>query len=884
MVRYLTSMAAIHYTLSKEVFRPNDEKLIGVVHVTKANKKKKNSFLCIAVTNEKPTSIYIYQVKKSDKDVYKKKMTWKYAELKKVDGKDANKETVEFDLHFDRVYRWVASSVQDRNTFISCLWKQSSFFATKPSFENLPPELLVDSLHLSNLDVSLKAAGEDAIIELEDYQALTERDEADLEQLMSAVEDAIGDAEAFTEQLAKDLSVLDGENIQTIVASEVQVQNLMTMIESATAEATAIENRLNGYDDTLKNIRETMEKIEEKNILIQVQNTNSLSLCEELEKIIDVLDLPHSHQMALLDGDLTSPAKVVECCNAASALLRAMNAKIHPCLLKMTAVQEQQKLFENLRLKFSQRLNRHLNNLFIHLANEMEDSSVFHVVEPTLPSHRSCYQQLSPYIDLMSWLKTTDQSSYTQLTKVYVDSFSKVYEKQMTAFFDNASRQITGRYERDKKGKMTSSNQDLNTKASTKSRSFSLLGADCEAFGSELDISERQKFDKLLEKILSELEPVCLAEQQFCIQFFHLSTDIAYQSTPAATPTSQFLAVPAGNIARTVSEESLLTSQKKEKQINDELRKMMGRLFFFLENELNKFLSVYDKIDSFFCMYLLVRLSQHVMSAQDTGSFVSMTFANCLVQAKRKFDRFMEAQIKSMEETKISKKSKCGILPFVLNFEDFAQQAGAIFQGSERRNYLDKWYVKLVEAMLATIPRIAAEQSKTPREVVMMENFHHLYALLSQLKISCLDVSRKEAKQKYNEHLQAYVIEYFGRPLEKLNNFFEGVQAKVALGVKEDEIGYQLAFSKQELRKVIKEYPGKEVKKGLESLYRKVEKHLCEEENLLQVVWHSMQEEFIRQYKYIQGLIERCYPGSMITLEFSINDILQFFSDIARSH
>lgn len=57
----------------------------------------------------------------------------------------------------------------------------------------------------------------------------------------------------------------------------------------------------------------------------------------------------------------------------------------------------------------------------------------------------------------------------------------------------------------------------------------------------------------------------------------------------------------------------------------------------------------------------------------------------------------------------------------------------------------------------------------------------------------------------------------------------------MAQGVREDEVSYQLAFNKQELRKVIKEYPGKEVKKGLDNLYRKVDKHLCEEESLLQV-------------------------------------------------
>lgn len=138
-----------------------------------------------------------------------------------------------------------------------------------------------------------------------------------------------------------------------------------------------------------------------------------------------------------------------------------------------------------------------------------------------------------------------------------------------------------------------------------------------------------------------------------------------------------------------------------------------------------------------------------------------------------------------------------------------------------------------------------------------IENFHHLYDLLSQLKISVLDHERKEAKQKYQDALRAYVTQYFGRPLEKLNVnyhlkilfciricylkmfifqlFFEGVQAKVGAGVKESEVSYQMAFSKQELRRVVKEYPAREVKKGLENLYRKVEKHLCEEENLLQV-------------------------------------------------
>lgn len=45
-----------------------------------------------------------------------------------------------------------------------------------------------------------------------------------------------------------------------------------------------------------------------------------------------------------------------------------------------------------------------------------------------------------------------------------------------------------------------------------------------------------------------------------------------------------------------------------------------------------------------------------------------------------------------------------------------------------------------------------------------------------------------------------------------------------------------------------------------------------------------MQGEFIAQYMNIEELIKRCYPDSNITLEFTIQNILEFFSEIAQSH
>ena len=55
-------MAAIRHTLQRDVFQPNDERLLAVVHVSKLLKKKKTSFLCIVITTEKPICVTIHQV------------------------------------------------------------------------------------------------------------------------------------------------------------------------------------------------------------------------------------------------------------------------------------------------------------------------------------------------------------------------------------------------------------------------------------------------------------------------------------------------------------------------------------------------------------------------------------------------------------------------------------------------------------------------------------------------------------------------------------------------------------------------------------------------------------------------------------------------------
>uniref|UniRef100_A0A8C4YMY0 Exocyst complex component 1 n=1 Tax=Gopherus evgoodei TaxID=1825980 RepID=A0A8C4YMY0_9SAUR len=803
----------------------------------------------------------------------------------------------------DKVYKWVASSTAEKNTFISCIWKLNQrYLRKKIDFVNVSAQLLEESVP-SGENQSVAGGDEEAV---DEYQELNAREEQDIEIMMEGCEYAISNAEAFAEKLSRELQVLDGANIQSIMASEKQVNILMTLLDEALKEVDQIELKLSSYEEMLQSVKEQMDQISESNHLIHLSNTNNVKLLSEIEFLVNHMDLAKGHIKALHEGDLASSRGIEACTNAADALLQCMNVALRPGHDMLYAVKQQQQRFSDLREQFARRLASHLNNVFVqqfaqtllqlynrsyYLSVSGHDQSstlAQHSIELTLPNHHPFHRDLLRYAKLMEWLKSTEYGKYEGLTKNYMDYLSRLYEREIKDFFEVAKIKMTGTTKEGKKfglhgssGKLTGSTSSLNKlsvqgSGNRRSQSSSLLDMG-NMSASDLDVADRTKFDKIFEQVLSELEPLCLAEQDFISKFFKLQ-----QHQSMGTTTNEAEEMDGGTLSRSHNSgvPQAISSEK------DMIRQMMIKIFRCIEPELNNLIALGDKIDSFNSLYMLVKMSHHVWTAQnvDPASFLSTTLGNVLVTVKRNFDKCISNQIKQMEEVKISKKSKVGILTFVAEFEEFAALAESIFKNAERRGDLDKAYIKLIRSVFINVEKVANESQKTPRDVVMMENFHRIFATLSRLKISCLEAEKKEAKQKYTDHLQSYVIYSLGQPLEKLNHFFEGVEARVAQGIREEEVSYQLAFNKQELRKVIKEYPGKEVKKGLDNLYKKVDKHLCEEENLLQVVWHSMQDEFIRQYKHFEGLIARCYPGSGVTMEFTIQDILDYCSSIAQSH
>ncbi|XP_065058911.1 exocyst complex component 1-like [Rhopilema esculentum] len=881
-------MAAIRHSLQQELFRPNDEALYSVVNVAKigGGKKKKTSFLCATVTKEKPFQVNIYKVQKSDKEVFKKKQTWPLSDLKVVDGKQELEEIPEFDLHFEKCYKWTASRVADKEDFIETLFSLSERYLAgkKPAFVNVSPKLFegdVAGRARSGTNRSQKSHhATDSLSEGQgdDYQELTPREENDLEKMLSHFEHALGNLEEFTGQLSKELQQLEYLNITALMGSEKQAQSLASLIDRGLDELDLLDERLSRYDEMLLRVSEQMGQMEFRDNRMEVERINNRKILGEVRYIVGKLDISKRHVMSLREGDLYNPAGISDIVSAAKILLEASQTNFNPGITELKSVREQLAYINQLKTEFAARFYQHLDKYISQYSMSDRLSSRTVGAELTLSPHDSVHDDFARYEELMGWLKELDRDKFNQMKKHYEESFGRMYEREIREFIEAAKVKASkgkglrgGLYAAQSqeglisKGKSKQLGGLVRSPSKESINSMGSLGSESSFFS-----GGHNKFAEAFDSILSELEPYIMVEQEFCVKFFHLRFSVQDSES-----SSSALDVKDGGTM----------SRSRPSKIADEVKETMTNIFGYLDAEVLNFIQHGEKLDPHNTMYMIVRINNqaaHLMTSQSTGgppSFLGTMFASWLISTKRLFDKYVTGLCRNVEDTKIHKKHKCGTFTFVTKFEEFSNIAEVIFKGSDRRGDIDKAYSKLIQVMFDNIERISFEHEKIPPEIIMFENYHRLHAIISGLRNQALEKEKKEAKQRSTDAMAQYVSKRVGLPVEKISNFFEGVENCIASGVRMEDVGYQIAYNRQELKNILKEYPAKEIKKGLENLYKKLEKYFSTD-NFVQVIWRSLQLEFVQQYERYQDLINKCYPGSNIKMPVEVDEILDMFSNI----
>ncbi|VDD94922.1 unnamed protein product [Enterobius vermicularis] len=822
-------MRAIVSNLQRAVFS-DDERLVAVANIIR------------------PISVRLYFVKKEKDDCFKKKECFSLRDVKVIDGINPRKLTPEFEVTVEeRCYKLCTSSAEEKDAFIKQLYKFASKYlpVQKPDFVNVP--IPVDTPSSSVVVEHSDEAAED---NLADYQPISVKEEADFRRLLARANLTVGETDKFALLLGEQLQSLDGANIQSIMDSENAVNDLIALIDSALEKVDSLMEILEAFDKLLYHVRDSVELIEEKDSLGSVERRNMRMLKDYMDESLNIIGIvTDEHISTLQSANLSDPTGINRCCTATRAVQTFFSSKLPPPMRLMRAYKERSEMLTQLVKQFTEKLAAHLSGLFLNLS-ELSETQEWHEVALRKQSER--FHALRPYSELVGWIQATNPAVYQTVVQRYVQNVKILYKKDFDRFFDVISLELSKLVNSDKSG--TSKGLD------TSRASLEL------SFHADSSIDSKSVLS-IVEIVLGEISSVVESEQKFCSRFFHISGDLL--TTIETQSTS--------------SGESGGTGKAIEKQIADKMKSVLTPLFEPLHEHLDKFIKQCCRMHAMMVFTLFVFLSKKALSFQDCTSYFSvMIFGRLVVLVKRQLDSFMDDEARFLSDVRFYKKTRIGVLSNLEHFNSLALSAEAAFSETERRADLDRWYLQLISSLKEGIEKAAVSpNSKSPASVVRIENYH---PILSELKIECLDSQRKEAKKAYQESIQMYVRDYMGRPLEKLHTFFEGVENAVKQGVKPEEIAFQQQFSRSELKKVISIYPGKEVRKGLEQLYKKIEKHLIENSPLLQVIWRNMQDEFLKQLKHYQEVIGQCYPNSRIDLEVSIQDVLNYFSQFAQEH
>lgn len=228
---YVGSVANVKHILQKELFTDCNERLLSVVTATKTMKKKRCCYLCVVSSLPPAALITLCLVKQTEqRDIeYKKKSIWQLDEIKWVDGHAEHFDVHEFDIFVDKLYKWYALNLHERQNFLTVLYKQiRKHVRDMPAeFRNVPLTWLIDKLPdkvATNIVTNGIYHEQDRLrkpitggetedeeeSELQEFTALTEKESNELSKLFDECDFAIRDTEQLIEKLSKELHELDG--------------------------------------------------------------------------------------------------------------------------------------------------------------------------------------------------------------------------------------------------------------------------------------------------------------------------------------------------------------------------------------------------------------------------------------------------------------------------------------------------------------------------------------------------------------------------------------------------------------------------------------------------------------------------------------------------
>lgn len=666
-----------------------------------------------------------------------------------------------------------------------------------------------------------------------------------------------------------------------------RIEAIKTGFNKVINECDELDGLLTLYLVELGTLNEDVAYIEAQSQGLQVHTANQKLLQTEVQSLLQTISISSKQLESLRESSLESNRGLSDIETSLVILYKAM-LTIDPSLGisgpkrsedgsansekpgvygnneigSMQVLQEKKEVYRNEIAVFMRRLKPFL---------EVKFSAAFDQVRHTLEKEKSNSLARSPgrtkldttkhelarnllwkYAPLMLFAREVDRKEWENLIKMYESVSRPVYQEEFQVAIvasKFAARKFIGeetdviftsQVEKQAEGLASTARKLTVKKSQNLAKSLrSPIG----------DNNTKTSFDKSLgvepyevtEEAISKMVSVISMEQNFFVDFFHVTSleqyDFLDTIAASAPDDRRGIDIRRPRVMDPNRDMAMLVVQSMEEIYSFFPKEIAGLVDWSLQS---------DPLQS---VGIIAALERKIPEYEETNQeYLNRTLQKLHTQLIGTFIKFLDDQIRVIEETKVKIKKRKGVIGFIRTFPAFSnalERKLIAANGLEIRSTINNAYSRINKAMFEALKVIArdnpsaqiavsdpADKEALNYEILLMQNMHHYIEEVDTRMNQVLEEWKQNAINEMDEHMTLYLGAVIRRPLGKLLTFLESAESMMLSrqpGEQISKISGMPSHSESTFKKVLADYDSKEIKRGIESLKKRVEKHFGEE-------------------------------------------------------
>ena len=682
---------------------------------------------------------------------------------------------------------------------------------------------------------------------------------------------------------------------------------------------------------------EDVAYIEAQSQGLQVQTANQKLLHTELKNLLENISISSSDLSTLKDATLSKTRGVLDAEHTLAQLYAAMltidprlrkddsrpmtadQASLHRSsstgyggseLSSMAAVREKREGYRRESIDFIQRLKTYMASKFQDVEAQTADAverkrnvrasqQSGTGLDPRLweDSRRSLWL----YSPLLLFAREIEPLEWEGLLLMYEGSVKKPYQD---AFRDNifAWKRITRKPAGDEQEILFTTQEKENE--SIVGRRLTVKRAKTVRADGSSRISSGDKSNdgkvtayEAFAGALSDTARLIFMEQNFFVDLFHASS----------LDTKDFIDAVAINPEHRSGGDIIVKKPfDPDREMARKVISAMEEIYSFWPSDIQNLVDWAVKQDTMNIVGVLFALESQLLEVEETNQeFLSQAVSKVHDRLVIHFNRFIEEQIRGIEDTKVKIKKRRGVITFMKTFPNFSTAIENMLPPTRALDHLtirtlvNDAYSSLNKSMFDSMKFIAKENPNAAQSsiatgdpedkealnhhILVIENMNHYAEEVSPRNNAILEDWIFRARAEMSEHMDAYLSTVIRRPLGKLLDFLESTESLMKNTPQSTSIATRASHSKSVFKKILSTYDAKEIRRGVEALKKRVEKHFGEGDDypgLSRELVGRVLKECEGRYNQVTGRVEtistEVYEGAL-EMEYKREDVAAAF-------